>query len=175
MVENSLALIPVEKIESSIFFIRGHKIMLDNDLAILYGVETKNLTRSVKRNIARFPEDFMFQLTEKEFNNLKRHLKNHSFWGGRRHLPYAFTEQGLAMLSGVINSPRAIMVNVEIMRAFVRLRRMLASNEELARKLEIIERKYDSQFKVVFEAIKNLMNPPERPKRDIGFIKKTQT
>ena len=143
--------------------------MLDSDLAELYGVATKVLIQAVKRNIARFPEDFMFQLSEQEVNNLRSQLVTSS-WGGRRYPPYAFTEQGVAMLSSVLRSDRAIHVNIEIMRAFVQLRRLLASNAELARKLAALENKYDAQFKVVFDAIRELMAPPEPgKKRPIGF------
>ncbi len=163
------ALIPVEMIEKKILLIRGEKVMLDADLAELYGVETKMLVRAVKRNINRFPSDFMIQLNKEEFENLRFQFGTSSRWGGRRYLPYAFTEQGVAMLSSVLNSERAVKVNIEIMRAFVRLRQMLASNAELARKLEALEKKYDAQFKVVFDAIRQLMTPPEPKKRKIGF------
>jgi len=164
------SLIPAERIEQAILLIRGQKVMLDNDLASLYGVETKALTRAVKRNTERFPEDFMFQLDEKEFEDLRRRFGTSSSWGGRRYAPYAFTEQGVAMLSSVLRSPRAVAVNVEIMRAFVRLRRMLASHADLARKLNALEKKYDAQFKVVFDAIRQLMAPAAGPKRrQIGF------
>jgi len=164
-------LIPIERIERAIFLIRGQKVMLDLDLAALYGVETKMLNRAVRRNIDRFPEDFMFQLTKEEFENLRCQFGTSRLWGGRRYPPYVFTEQGVAMLSSVLNSKRAIKVNVEIMRAFVRLRQMLASNEELARKLDALEKKYDAQFKIVFDAIRELMEPPEaKPKRKIGFL-----
>ena len=164
------SLIPLERIERSILLIRGHKVMLDADLAALYDVETKQLVRAVKRNIFRFPDDFMFQLSEDEFENLRFHFGTSSQWGGRRYPPYAFTEQGVAMLSSVLRSKRAIQVNIEIMRAFVRLRRILASNADLARKLDALERKYDAQFKVVFEAIGELMKPPETKRRPIGFL-----
>jgi hypothetical protein len=163
-------LIPIERIEQSIRLIRAHKVMLDSDLASLYEVETKALVRAVKRNLDRFPEDFMFQLSQEEFDDLRRHFGTSSAWGGRRYAPYAFTEQGVAMLSSVLRSPRAVAVNVEIMRAFVRLRQMLASNAELARKLDALEKKYDDQFAIVFDAIRQLMLPPEaKPKRRIGF------
>jgi hypothetical protein len=145
--------------------------MLDADLAELYGVETKALNRAFMRNRERFPEDFVFQLTENEFEDLRCQFGT-SRWGGRRYLPYAFTEQGVAMLSGVLHSKRAIQVNVEIMRTFVRLRQLLASNAQLARKLEALEKKYDAQFRVVFDAIRQLMSPPEPGKRKIGFIVK---
>jgi hypothetical protein len=167
------SLIPVERIERSILLIRNHKVMIDSDLASLYDVETKALVRAVKRNAARFPTDFMFQLTADEFESLRCQFgtsKAAAGRGGRRYAPYAFTEQGVAMLSGVLHSPRAVAVNVEIMRAFVRLRQMLASNAELARKLDALEKKYDAQFKVVFDAIRQLMQPsPSQQKPKIGF------
>lgn len=164
------SLIPVERIERSILLIRGHKVILDADLAALYDVETKQLIRAVKRNLPRFPDDFMFQLNEEESENLRFHFGTSSQWGGRRYAPYAFTEQGVAMLSSVLRSKRAIQVNIEIMRAFVRLRRLLASHADLARKLDTLERKYDAQFKMVFDAIRELMKPPESKKRPIGFL-----
>jgi len=164
------SLIPVERIERSILLIRGHKVILDADLATLYGVETKQLVRAVKRNLPRFPDDFMFQLNDEESENLRFHFGTSSQWGGRRYPPYAFTEQGVAMLSSVLRSKRAVQVNIEIMRTFVRLRRMLASNKELARRLDALEKKYDAQFKVVFDAIRELMKPPEPKKRPIGFL-----
>ena len=160
--------IPAERIEKAIMLIRGHKVMLDHDLAELYEVETFNLNKAVKRNLDRFPSDFMFQLTVQEFNNLKFQI-GRSSWGGRRTSPYAFTEQGVAMLSSVLRSSRAVQVNVEIMRTFVRLRQMLSSHAELARKLNALEKKYDEQFKVVFEAIRQPMTPSPRPQRSIGF------
>jgi hypothetical protein len=163
-------LIPAERIEQNILLIRGEKVMLDADLAALYDVETKQLVRAMKRNIGRFPEDFSFQLTQQEFKNLKCQTGTSSSWGGRRTPPYAFTEQGVAMLSSVLRSKRAVQVNVEIMRTFVRLRRMLADHEELSRKLAALEKKYDKQFKVVFDALRQLMAPsPTTPKRKIGF------
>jgi hypothetical protein len=143
--------------------------MLDADLAELYGVETGILNRAVRRNLERFPEDFTFQLTDKEFADLRCHFGTSSSWGGRRYNPLALTEQGVAMLSSVLRSRRAILVNIAIMRAFVRLREMLASHRELARKLEQIEKKYDAQFKVVFDAIRELMAPPSKLSRRIGF------
>ncbi|MCX5868689.1 MAG: ORF6N domain-containing protein [Proteobacteria bacterium] len=161
-----------DHIGSKILLIRGQKVMLDSDLAFLYGVETKVLIQAVKRNIGRFPPDFLFQLSKGESESLRSQFvtsKPPAGRGGRRYLPYAFTEQGVAMLSSVLKSPRAIMVNVEIMRAFVRLRRILASNRELARKLDALERKYDRQFAVVFEAIRQLMSPPVPRCRRIGF------
>jgi hypothetical protein len=164
-------LIPVERIERAIHVIREEKVMLDADLAQLYEVETKALVRAVKRNADRFPEDFMFQLTPEEFEILRRQSGTSSQWGGRRYAPYAFTEQGVAMLSSVLRSKRAVQVNVEIMRAFVRLRQLLASHADLVRKLETLEKKYDSQFKIVFEAIRQLMTPPQpqSKKGKIGF------
>jgi hypothetical protein len=163
----------MELIERTILLIRSEKVMLDADLAALYGVETKTLVRAVKRNIERFPSDFMFQLTSGEFENLRRQIGTSnlrsqigtSSWGGRRYRPYAFTEQGVAMLSSVLKSKTAVRVNVEIMRTFVRLRRLLATHADLARKLDSMEKKYDGQFKVVFDAIRRLMAPPEAPKR----------
>jgi phage regulator Rha-like protein len=168
---NEKSLIPVDRIEKAILLIHGQKVMLDADLAELYGVETKMLVRAVKRNINRFPTDFMFQLSKEEFDNLRFHFGTSSYWGGRRYPPYAFTEQGVAMLSSVLRSQRAIQVNIEIMRAFIRLRKMLASHVELARKLDALEKKYDAQFKQVFEAIRRLMAPPEPRRRTIGFRK----
>jgi len=163
------SLVPAEKIEKAILLIREQKVMLDSDLSDLYGVQTKVLVRAVKRNIDRFPADFMFQLSNEEFEDLRFHFGTSSDWGGRRYPPYAFTEQGVAMLSGVLRSPRAVQVNIEIMRTFIRLRQMLASNAALARKLDDLEKKYDAQFKEVFEAIRQLMTPPEPKRRAIGF------
>jgi len=168
------SLIPAERIQSAILLIRGHKVMLDSDLAALYEVETKYLTRAVKRNIDRFPGDFMFQLSKGEFDDLRHHFGTSSEWGGRRYPPYAFTEQGVAMLSSVLRSARAVQVNIEIMRAFVRLREMISSHAGLARKLEALEKKYDAQFKVVFDAIRQLMAPPAEKKRPIGFHAKPE-
>ena len=165
----SQALIPAEVIEHRIYFLRNHKVMLDRDLAELYGVQTKDLNRAVKRNRSRFPGDFMFQLTSRETQNLRSQIVT-SRWGGRRYLPYAFTEQGVAMLSSVLKSKRAIQVNIAIMRTFVRLRQILATHKELARKLEELEQKYDAQFKEVFDVIRQLMDPPAEPERPpIGF------
>jgi len=162
-------LIPTERIERSILLIRRQKVILDKDLAALYGVATKNLNKAVSRNLDRFPEDFMFQLDLQEVINLKFQFGTSS-WGGTRKLPRAFTEQGVAMLSSVLNSKRAVQVNIEIMRAFVKLRELLASHKDLALKLAEMEKKYDSQFKVVFDAIRELMTPiapPSKPR--IGF------
>ena len=161
-------IIPQDVIEQKIFLIKGHKVMLDRDLAVLYGVETKILNKAVRRNIERFPRDFMFQLTKDEFDNLKFQFGTSS-WGGTRKLPLVFTENGVAMLSSVLNSKRAIQVNIQIMRTFTKIRTMLASNAQLARKLKALEKKYDEQFAVVFEAIYKLMAPPEKEQRKIGF------
>ena len=144
--------------------------MLDADLAELYGVTTGALNQAIQRNMDRFPEDFTFQQTEEEFAGLRsQFVTSKKGRGGRRYLPYVFTEQGVAMLSGVLNSHRAVQVNIAIMRAFVRMRRMLVSHEELARKVAALEGKYDSQFRVVFDAIRALMEPPKIPRQRIGF------
>ncbi len=166
------ALMPVVLIEQKIYLIRGLKVMLSTDLADLYGVEPKVLVQTLKRNQDRFPDDFMFQLTKEEFLNLKSQIVTSSWGGLRRAMPYAFTEQGVAMLSGVLNSKRAVQVNIAIMRAFVKLREMISSNKELAKKLLELERKYDMQFKVVFDAIRELMKHPEPKEKKIGFIVK---
>ncbi len=160
---------PAEHIERAILVIRGEKVILDANLAALYGVDTRVLVQAVKRNAERFPPDFMFQLTQEEFALLRSQSVTSRGWGGRRYPPYAFTEQGVAMLSSVLKSPRAIQVNIEIMRAFVRLRQLLATHAELAQKLADLEAKYDEQFAVVFEAIKQLMTPPEPKHKRIGF------
>jgi hypothetical protein len=160
-----------KSIERSILLIRGHKVLIDVHLAALYGVTTKRLNEQVRRNRARFPEDFMFQLTAEEVASLRSQFAtSNKGRGGRRYAPYAFTEQGVAMLSTVLNSERAIQVNIEIMRTFVRLRQMLASNAGLSRKLDALERKYDAQFKIVFDAIRQLMAPPEPKRRKIGYL-----
>ena len=166
-------LIPPERIERLILLIRGHKVIIDEDLADLYGVDTRVLNRAVQRNVERFPEDFMFQLSKEEWEILRARFTS-TGWGGRRYPPFVFTEQGVAMLSSVLRSPQAVQVNIEIMRAFVRLRQLLASHEELARKLDQIEQKlgiHDQQFSAVFEAIRQLMKPPPEEDRDrIGFV-----
>ncbi|MBI4683824.1 MAG: ORF6N domain-containing protein [Nitrospirae bacterium] len=162
-------LIPVEIIEKKIYLIRGQKVMLSSNLAELYGVEPKVLIQAVKRNLERFPADFMFQLSNQEFVNLKSQIVTSSWGGIRRANPYAFTEQGIAMLSSVLRSKRAIEVNIHIMRAFVKLRELMATRKDLARKLADMEKKYDAQFKVVFDAIRQLVTPPEPKKRKIGF------
>jgi hypothetical protein len=168
-VPRSLAVVPAH-VERKILFLRGERVLLDADLAVLYGVETRVLVRAVKRNLSRFPADFMFQLTTEELAILRSQIGiSSSSHGGRRYAPYAFTEHGVAMLSAVLRSPRAVRVSIEIVRAFVRLRAMLAGNAELARKLAALERRYDAQFKVVFDAIRELMQPPSGPRRPIGF------
>jgi hypothetical protein len=159
---------PIEIIERKIYLIRGHKVLLDSDLAELYGVATRDLNKAVKRNIDRFPDDFMFQLTNEEFGNLKFHFGTSS-WGGTRKLPYAFTENGVAMLSSVLKSKLAIHVNIQIMLTFTRLREMLLTHKDLQRKIEVMEKKYDHQFKIVFDAIRQLMKPDEPKKKSIGF------
>ncbi len=166
------ALVPLERIEQKILRIRDSNVMLDQDLAELYGVEVRTFNQVVKRNIDRFPEDFMFQLSAEEFSILRSQFVTSRSWGGRRYPPYAFTEQGVAMLSSVLNSPRAVQVNIAIMRTFVRLRRMLTSHEDLARKINALEAKYDLQFKVVFDAIRKLMEPQPPKRRKIGFTQR---
>jgi len=165
-------MISEEQIEQIIFLIRGQKVMLSPHLAELYQIEPRVLVQAVKRNSERFPDDFMFQLTDEEFYNLKSQFVTSSWGGMRRATPYAFTEQGVAMLSSVLRSKRAVQVNVEIMRTFVRLRQMLAAHADLARKLSALEKKYDEQFKVVFDAIRQLMAPNEKTKKRIGFTVK---
>lgn len=160
---------PAERILQAIHHIRKERVMLDADLATLYGVETRVLIQAVKRNLERFPSDFMFQITDQEWTDLKSQTVISSSWGGRRTAPYAFTELGVAMLSSVLNSERAIQANISIMRAFTQLRGMLAAHADLARKMESLERKYDGQFRVVFEAIRELMTPPTPAKKPIGF------
>ncbi|NOT96622.1 MAG: ORF6N domain-containing protein [Nitrospira sp.] len=165
------AVIPCERIERTILVIRGHRVMLDADLAKLYGVTTFNLNKAVKRNSDRFPEDFMFRLSAQESAALTFQIgiSKSTGRGGRRYAPYAFTEQGVAMLSSVLRSKRAIHVNIAIMRAFVQLREMIGSNKALARRLTDLEKKYDGQFRIVFEAIRELMAEPEPKSRRIGF------
>lgn len=164
------------QLEGFIYLIRGHKVMLDEDLAQLYQVQTKALVQAVKRNVSRFPNDFMFQLTAEEHSDLRSQFVTSSGRTGRRYPPYAFTEQGVAMLSSVLNSERSVQVNIEIMRAFVRLRQLIASHEELATKLQRLEMRYDRQFRVVFDAIREIMAPrqPARIRR-IGFGRDEET
>lgn len=159
-------------IESRIHLVRGTKVMLDADIAELYGVATRDLNRAVARNRERFPGDFMYQLTTQELANLRCQIGTSSYHGGRRYSPYAFTQEGIAMLSSVLRSPRAVAVNIEIMRAFIRMRGMLVSVDELARKLETLEQKalaHDKDLEEVFETLRELMTPPEPPRREIGF------
>ena len=166
-----MELITHDFIEQKIFLIRKHKVILDKDLAKLYKVPTGRLNEQVRRNIKRFPEDFMFQLTKNEFENLKSQFATSS-WGGLRKLPYVFTEQGVAILSSVLHSARAIQVNIAIMRVFVKLRQFIFAHKELAHKLEQLERKienHDTEIHTIFEAIRQLMIVPEKPKRRIGF------
>jgi len=163
-------IVPRERITSEIYIIRDTRVMLDRDLSELYGVETKVLKQAVRRNIKRFPEDFMFELTREEFENWRsQFVTSNRDKMGLRYRPFAFTEQGVAMLSSVLNSDRAIQVNILIIRAFTQLREMLATHEELKRKIEAMESKYDEQFGVVFEAIKQLIDTEDKPKRKIGF------
>lgn len=164
-------LVAAERIERSILILRGHRVILDSDLALLYDVEVRALGQAVRRNIERFPDDFLFQLTAEEAELLRSQIVILKTGRGRhrKYRAYAFTEQGVAMLSSVLRSPRAVMVNIEIMRAFVRLRRMLQADGDLARKLDALEKKYDAQFRVVFDAIRQLMAPVQKPKRRIGF------
>ena len=163
------SIIPAEAIERKIYLIRGQKVILSMHLAELYGVETRVLNQAVKRNIERFPKDFMFKLTGNEFENLKSQVVISSWGGLRRGTPYAFTENGVAMLSSVLKSKRAIQVNIQIMRTFTRLREILLSHKELQRKIEEMEKKYDSQFEIVFDTINQLLTPQEPKKRKIGF------
>lgn len=166
-------IIPHEIVEKKIYLLRGQKIILDKDLAELYEVETRILNQSARRNIKRFPADFMFQLTQEEALELSRSQivilkRGHNI----KYLPYAFTENGVAMLSSILSSDRAIAVNIQIMRTFTRLREIMGTHKELRLKFEKMEKKYDHQFKVVFDAIRELMTPPEKSKRKIGFNRK---
>jgi len=168
------ALVKLEAIEHQILTLRGHKVLLSHDLAALYGVETKALVQAVKRNIARFPSDFMFQLSAEEVAALRSQFVTSS-WGGQRYLPYAFTQEGVAMLSSVLRSAQAVKVNIEIMRAFVRMRRVLETHREWARKLEELEKKiggHDEALRLIFDALKQLMAPEVKEKRRIGFKEK---
>jgi hypothetical protein len=174
MSKNVVAVMPVGSLASKIYFIRGKRVMLDSDLAKLYGVLTKNLNKAVVRNLNRFPDDFMFRLAPQEVESLRFHFgTSKKGRGGRRYTPYAFTQEGVATLSGVLNSPRAIETNILIMRAFIKLREMVATNELVRQKIEDLERKYDrhdNQIKAIFEAIRELLEPkPLKPKKPIGF------
>ncbi len=164
-------LVPQETIEGKILFIRGKKVLLDRDLAVLYCVQTKVLKQTVRRNAKRFPDDFMFELTTQEFENWKSQFvtSNSTDKMGLRYKPMAFTEQGVAMLSSVLNSERAIQVNIQIIRTFTKLREMLATHKDLQKKIVAMEGKYNKQFKIVFDAIKQLLEPPEKPKKKIGY------
>lgn len=164
-----VAIVPVERIQRCILLIRNKKIILDRDLAVLYGVETKALNQAVRRNIKRFPADFMFQLTKVEKKQLVTNCDRFAPLKHSTSMPHAFTEQGIAMLSSVLNSERAINVNIAIMRTFVKLREILGSNELLRRKIESMERKYDEQFKAVFEVLGKMLAEPEKPKKPFGF------
>lgn len=162
-------LIPLERIEQSILLLRGEKVMLDADLAEIYGVTTKRLNEQVKRNAIRFPADFMFQLTEREKAGVVANCDHLARIRFSPHRPFAFTEHGALMLANVLNCERAALTSVQVVRAFVRLRQLLATNAELTRQLAALEKKYDAQFKIVFDAIRQLMTPPETKRREIGF------
>jgi len=174
----SKKIIPIERIAQRIRHLRGEKVLFDSDLAQLYSVTTGNLNKAVNRNRHRFPSDFMFQLTAEEAKRLIFQFGISKSRGGRRHMPYAFTEQGVAMLSSVLNSERAVKVNIAIMRAFVKLRRTLETNRELARKFSELERrvgKHDEEISAILEAIRQLMAPAEKPRREIGFHVREKT
>lgn len=166
MVKNKI--VTIEQITTKIYYIRGIKVMLDRDLAALYGVETKVLKRNVRRQIDRFPDDFMFELSKPEFQNLRSQISTSS-WGGIRYLPMAFTEQGVAMLSGILNSPRAIQVNIQIMRTFTKLRHMISGHEELKKAVDELREKTDERFEIVFSVLDKLLVEEEKPKKKIGF------
>jgi len=168
--QNKTSLVPQESIEDKILLIRGKKVMLDRDLALLYEVQTKALKQAVRRNSKRFPDDFMFELTTQEFENWRsQFVTSNKEKMGLRYKPMAFTEQGVAMLSSVLNSERAILVNIQIIRTFTKLREMLATHKDLQKKVVAMEGKYDKQFKIVFDAIKQLLKLPEKPKKRIGY------
>lgn len=163
-------LIPAERIESKIYFIHGRKVMLDRELAELYGVPTKVFNQAVRRNMARFPHDFMFQLSKDESQNLRSQTVTSSGnWGGTRYCPYVFTEHGVAMLSSVLKSEQAIAVNIQIVRTFTKLREMLAENDYLRLRIEAMEKQYDEHFKIVFDAIRGLLKEKDEPREEIGF------
>ncbi|OGR43890.1 MAG: DNA-binding protein [Elusimicrobia bacterium GWA2_61_42] len=168
----SKEIVPQEFIASKIYIVRGHKVMLDSDLASLYGVTTKSLNQAVSRNLDSFPPDFMYKLKASEQENLRFQIGT-SRWGGRRYLPYVFTHNGVSMLSSVLKSKRARQVNIQIMRTFTKLKELLDTHADLRRKLEEMEKKYDHQFKVVFDAIKSLLSTPDEPVRKIGFTAKS--
>ncbi len=169
MKKSKTSLIPQESIEDKILLIRGKKVMLDRDLASLYGITTGNLNKAVRRNIDRFPEDFMFQLSKNEYDSLRFQFGILKKGQHSKYLPQVFTQDGVAMLSSVLNSQKAIQVNIQIMRTFTKLREMMMSYKELQKKIVAIEEKYDKQFKVVFDALRSLIEPPEKPKKRIGY------
>ena len=171
MAKKATSIIPIERIQQCIYLVRKQKVMLDKDLAALYGVQTRDLNKAVSRNLDRFPQDFMFGLTKAEFENLKFHFGTSS-WGGTRKLPRVYTEQGVAMLSSVLRSKRAVEVNIAIMRTFVQLRRILADNALLRRKIEAMERKYDEKFQLVFEVLGHMVKVDKKPKKPFGFHSK---
>lgn len=175
--------------DSLIYVIRGQKVMLDEDLARIYGVDTRTLNQAVKRNEARFPKDFMFQITEKEFDSLRsqfvisneveENLRSQSVTsngrGGRRYMPYVFTEHGTVMLASVLNSPRAVHASIQVVKAFVRLRELMLANKDLAKKLDALEQKYDKQFAMIFDAVRKLMTGPPKPERNrVGYRRKDE-
>jgi hypothetical protein len=182
---NSITSLNEVKIVDKIYIIRGEKVMIDSDLAQLYGVETKQLKRAVRRNIKRFPPDFMFEISKKEYDSLRYQIgtlkidedslrsQNETLQGKHsKYLPFPFTEQGVAMLSGILNSDRAIQVNIAIMRAFVHLRKLIETNKDLAKKIGEMESKYDQQFQIVFEAIKKLIKKDNKPRKEVGYLAK---
>ncbi len=167
-------IISLEGIQQKIFILRGHRVMIDADLAVLYGVTTKRLNEQVKRNLKRFPSDFMFQLNEKEIENLRSHFAT-TRWGGRRYLPYVFTEYGAIMLANVLNSTGAVEASIQVVRAFVKLRELLSTNKELAIKLKQLDgkiEKHDEEIRLIFKAIRKLIAPPEKKQSKIGFKRK---
>ncbi len=169
-------MIPDELVISKIYLIRGQKVMLDRDLAELYGVETKQLKRQVKRNQDRFPEDFMFELSQEELNNLRSQIGTSS-WGGTRYTPFAFSEQGVSMLSGVLNSETAIRVHIQIIRVFAKMRELLLTHKDILLQLEKIEKKlsgYDEDIQLIFQYLKQLLNPPQPPRNRVGFRRKNE-
>jgi hypothetical protein len=163
------AIVPIERIQQFIYFIRGYKVILDSDLAVLYGVETKAFNQTIKRNLDRFPSDFMFQLTDTEYQTLRSQIVTSKKKGGRQYRPYAFTEQGVAMLSSVLRSQRAVEVNIAIMRTFVQLRKILADNSLLRNKIESLECKYDEQFQQVFAVLEQMLIDDPKDKKQIGY------
>lgn len=169
-------IIPIEEIQQRILIIRGHRVMIDADLAVLYGVTTKRLNEQVRRNLIRFPSDFMFQLNEEEFENMRSHFAT-SKWGGRRYLPFVFTEYGAIMLANILNSPGAVHASIQVVRAFVKLRELLSTNKEFAVKLKELEEKieqHDEEIHLIFKAIRRLMVQPEEKKRRIGFLREKE-